>query len=100
MIEKRHRKIILVLLLIIFFLILIFIANYFFKDKKIIDEKYCEIDSDCVPAGCCHPDSCISKEKKPNCDNIFCTAVCLGPLDCGAGYCSCLNNKCVVLKNE
>ncbi|MEA3255233.1 MAG: DUF3160 domain-containing protein, partial [Candidatus Altiarchaeota archaeon] len=57
---------------------------------------YCLGDSDCVPAQCCHPTSCINKKFAPDCRGIGCTMVCQGPIDCGAGRCACINNKCVV----
>lgn len=59
-------------------------------------EKNCNSDSDCVPAACCHPTECINKNYAPDCFGIFCTQVCEGPLDCGAGKCACVNNKCAV----
>lgn len=59
--------------------------------------KECELDSDCVPASCCHPTDCVSKENKPDCEGIFCTMECKdGTLDCGQGSCKCLDNKCGV----
>jgi len=57
----------------------------------------CESDSDCVGTECCHPTSCINKAYKEDCSNIGCSAVCEGPLDCGAGTCGCVNNRCVVI---
>jgi hypothetical protein len=56
----------------------------------------CESASDCVGTECCHPTSCINKAYKGVC-NELCTQVCQGPLDCGAGACSCVNNKCVIV---
>jgi hypothetical protein len=56
----------------------------------------CENDSDCVGAECCHPTYCINKAYKGVC-NLGCTAVCEGPLDCGAGTCGCVNNRCIVI---
>jgi len=56
----------------------------------------CEKDSDCVGAECCHPTSCINKAYKGVC-NMLCTQVCQGPLDCGAGSCGCVDNKCTVI---
>jgi len=56
----------------------------------------CTLDSDCVPAQCCHPTSCINKVHKGVC-NLFCTAVCSGPIDCGAGHCGCLSGTCQVI---
>jgi hypothetical protein len=56
----------------------------------------CIDDSDCVGATCCHPTSCINKAYKGVC-NVLCTQVCQGPLDCGAGHCGCVNNRCTVI---
>jgi hypothetical protein len=56
----------------------------------------CTIDDDCVPAGCCHPTSCINKAEKGVC-NVMCTMSCEGPIDCGAGHCGCVNGKCGVV---
>ncbi len=56
----------------------------------------CESDSDCVGSTCCHPASCINRAYRGAC-NELCTQVCTGPLDCGAGSCGCVNNRCVVI---
>lgn len=56
----------------------------------------CKSDSDCVGATCCHPTSCINKAYKGVC-NELCTQVCQGPLDCGAGHCGCVDNRCTVI---
>ncbi|MFA5268590.1 MAG: hypothetical protein WC379_11520 [Methanoregula sp.] len=56
----------------------------------------CTRDEDCVPAGCCHPSGCTAAAVKPAC-NLMCTASCEGPLDCGAGSCSCEKGKCSVV---
>jgi len=61
-------------------------------------EKECALDADCVPASCCHPTSCTSKENAPNCTGMFCTQECApSTLDCGQGKCECLNNKCTAI---
>jgi hypothetical protein len=60
----------------------------------------CNNDSDCVPVCGCHPDSCIAFNKKTECERMFCTQECSGPLDCGAGYCSCKNSRCSVINNN
>jgi len=60
-------------------------------------QKECLQDSDCVPVCGCHPSSCIPKDKKPECDRVFCTEVCTGPLDCGAGICGCISGKCRII---
>jgi len=56
----------------------------------------CTQDSDCVPAECCHPSSCINKDYKEVC-TLLCTASCEGPIDCGAGHCGCVNGQCGVV---
>jgi len=56
----------------------------------------CLSDSDCAGSECCHPTRCINKAFKGVCD-VLCTQVCLGPLDCGAGSCKCVNNICAVV---
>lgn len=57
--------------------------------------NYCVDDSNCIPAQCCHPTSCINKNSAPNCQDVACTLECRGgTMDCGAGHCACVNNKC------
>ena len=59
----------------------------------------CQSKDDCVPAQCCHPTSCINKNYKTVC-NVGCTAVCEpGTMDCGQGYCDCINNECKAIIN-
>jgi len=58
------------------------------------DTGSCTSEGDCVPAQCCHPTSCTLKTNAPSCDDIMCTAVCQGPLDCGAGSCECVDGTC------
>ncbi|HZX45182.1 MAG TPA: hypothetical protein VFF28_05875 [Candidatus Nanoarchaeia archaeon] len=56
-------------------------------------EVECNKDSDCFPAECCHPTSCTNI--KPDCDGRFCSMNCApGTMDCGQGYCGCVDNKC------
>jgi hypothetical protein len=57
--------------------------------------RSCTTDADCVPEQCCHPASCINRAYRGVC-NVACTAVCLGPIDCGAGHCGCVNGVCRV----
>jgi hypothetical protein len=55
----------------------------------------CGLDSDCVPASCCHPTSCVPRGRAPVCANIHCTSECRGgTLDCG-GVCACEGGLCV-----
>lgn len=85
---------------IIAVLIVIGIIVLLINLQKEKSPNYCSIDSDCVPASCCHPNSCVAKEQAPQCKGIMCTQVCEpGTLDCGQGSCICENNKCeAVLK--
>lgn len=61
-----------------------------------VDPAACRNDSDCVPAQCCHPTSCINEDYKGPCTEL-CTAVCEGPIDCGAGRCGCVEGRCRVI---
>jgi len=54
----------------------------------------CTADSNCVPAECCHPTTCINSESKGVC-NLMCTMECRpGTLDCGQGSCKCIAGNC------
>lgn len=90
--EKKRKKIILVST----FIFLIVIAIYFLIPKS-PEIQECQIDSDCVPASCCHPNSCVPINQKPICEDVFCTMNCEGPLDCEAGHCGCVKDKCKVI---
>jgi hypothetical protein len=57
----------------------------------------CTLDSDCVPAQCCHPTSCINRVAQKDCSGTACTMSCEGPLDCGAGSCRCVQGTCSVV---
>jgi hypothetical protein len=88
-------------LIIILFIILIgliyTIVNTSNKktDKGILE---CNNESKCVPASCCHAQSCINVEKAPICNKMVCSQECSSILDCGKGTCGCVNNKCQVIK--
>lgn len=60
------------------------------------DPARCTSDSECVPAQCCHPTSCINYRYKMPCTEA-CTLECSGPLDCGAGHCGCVDGRCRVI---
>ena len=104
--NKKVMVWIIILLIILIGIIVYF--NYFSgknKDAKkdgggVKSITECQVDSDCVPALCCHADSCVPGEAGPNCTGMFCTLSCSGPLDCGAGHCGCVNNKCLVVNNK
>ncbi len=57
----------------------------------------CSVDADCVPAQCCHPTAAVNKASAPDCSGVLCTAVCEGPLDCGAGEIKCASNRCTIV---
>ena len=99
--NKKLFWIIVILIIILIGLVYVIVKN---KNQEIneigktINEE-CKIDNECVPESCCHPESCVSKDKSTDCSNIFCSQVCLGPLDCGAGNCGCVKGKCEVINN-
>ncbi len=64
------------------------------------EEKYCEVDEDCVSATCCHASEVVNKNYAPDCSNIACTTVCQSILDCGCGKPICINNKCEIEKTN
>ena len=79
---------------IIFSLLIIGILFYFNLNKQKADEE-CSIDSDCVPASCCHADSCTAKLNAPDCSGIFCTMECKPmTIDCNQGECKCIKGVC------
>ncbi|HPX72755.1 MAG TPA: DUF4382 domain-containing protein [Methanoregulaceae archaeon] len=61
------------------------------------DLTSCTEHSECVPAQCCHPTSCVNIRYQPDCSTIACTQVCEGPIDCGAGHCGCVNGTCRII---
>ena len=90
---KRRGQI--AIFVIIALLIVGGIVALFAMPKKNITLGSCTSDSDCVPASCCHPSSCIAKEQAPQCKGIMCSQVCEpGTLDCMQGSCICENNQC------
>ena len=91
------------LAIIVLLIIFIFVVRIIMNDRgeiiEIIEGDLCIVDEDCVPVSCCHPESCVVKEKRPDCSDIFCSQVCSGPLDCGVGKCGCIDHKCEVVPN-
>lgn len=102
-ISITHNKkllIVIIVLIILLAVLIYFILKNNNQDNIPIIEKECEFDGDCLKSSCCHAESCVPKEKSPNCDKVFCSQVCSGPLDCGAGHCGCVNNKCKVVADK
>lgn len=67
------------------------------KTKPFGNPVFCNIDDDCVPATCCHPDACVNKNYQPDCGGIACTMECRpNTMDCGQGRCVCIDNTCQV----
>lgn len=96
--NKRLFWTIIVLIIILGFLIYSIVKNNKETNTGIIAE--CSADSDCVAVCGCHPERCIPTIKqKEKCPDIFCTQVCSGSLDCGAGSCGCVEGKCLVIPN-
>ncbi len=62
--------------------------------------KLCSFSADCVPAGGCHPAECVNAMYVRKDNNVLCTAACIGPLDCGAGRCECVEGSCEVVPNS
>lgn len=61
----------------------------------------CAKDEDCTKDACCHAKGCVSLEKAPKCEDIFCSQECApGTLDCGQGSCKCVNNKCEAITSQ
>jgi len=98
-IRISHNKSLLIVIIILI-IILGFLIYFMLANKKTSTDitTECIEDKDCFAATCCHSSECVSIEKKPNCKGILCSMDCSGPLDCGAGYCGCVKNKCQAIK--
>ncbi len=96
---QHNKKLfwVIIVLLIALIALIWFIVQKGEGEESVVE---CSADDDCIPATCCHPDSCVSKEQAPDCSIMGCTAVCSGPLDCGAGNCGCVKGKCEVISKE
>ena len=95
---EHNRKLfwIIIFLVIVLIAIVVYAVNGDFNEDEIIG---CLVDSECVPSSCCHSESCVLVGDAPECNDIFCSQECSGPLDCGAGDCGCVDKKCVIKKN-
>lgn len=80
-------------------LILIILALFVVAcTPQVAIEKQCNVDSDCVPASCCHPNESISKNYAPACADILCSMECEpNTLDCGQGEVKCVSGECKVV---
>ncbi len=64
------------------------------------DASDCAVDADCVPASCCHPNSCVPVAQKPECTDMMCTMQCAaGTMDCG-GRCACEAGSCKAILGQ
>lgn len=69
-------------------------------EELVENEKICNVDSDCVPASCCHAIDVVNKENAPSCENLKCTASCETILDCGQGKPVCREGQCEIEVNS
>ena len=101
----KKWQLIVVVIMLVLIVVVIYLIKYFNFDAEnektdknqtdLVNEVYCNNDLDCVPASCCHPNSCVNKDFAPKCSGLVCSQVCApGSLDCGQGSCLCINNKC------
>ncbi len=88
-----------IIALIILLIVLIYFIAKGNKEQTNTSLKECLADNECAAASCCHANSCVPLDKKPDCSGIFCSMDCSGPLDCGAGHCGCVNGKCAVVSD-
>ena len=98
-IKITHNWKLLIVILILIGL-LVYLIYLGFRETGNSEESECVVDEDCVPATCCHPSECVSVYNAPDCSSALCSQVCSGPLDCNAGYCSCVNGKCNVVEKD
>lgn len=92
---KKRGQVTLFVAIALVLVVSIVLVSVLKKDSPKQEEIQCNENSDCVPATCCHPDSCVSKLNAPNCEGAICTADCVpGTLDCGQEKCICKLNKC------
>ena len=66
--------------------------------KEVPSNKICSIESDCVPATCCHPKEAVNLANAPDCKGTMCTFNCEPEtLDCGQGEIKCVNQECITV---
>ncbi len=75
--------------------LLIIFSLFLTSCSSIPPEKQCKLDSDCVPAACCHASDVVNKDHAPNCKDQLCTLDCQEKtLDCGQGQIKCIQDEC------
>jgi hypothetical protein len=68
------------------------------QTKTIPENKICSVDTDCIPAGCCHSNDTVNLKFAPDCSSIMCTMECVpNTLDCGQGEVKCVERECKVM---
>jgi len=91
--------IILGIILIAVIVYLVIYGKWDNNNNNVPVEKECLTNNDCVPVCGCHPSSCTPANIRPQCEKLFCTQDCSGPLDCSAGHCECINGKCGIVSD-
>ena len=88
-----------IIVLILLVLGVLFVS-FWNDESSSIGDGFCKVDDDCVPKEACHPTNCVLKGQEDSTEGIACTAICEpGTLDCGQGYCSCVDKKCEAVIN-
>lgn len=88
------------IVMLIIILLMLACEQQDFIDIENKTKYYCTSDSDCVAETCCHPNTAVNKDYRPNCSGLFCTTECMPrTLDCGEGNIKCISNNCSVILN-
>ncbi|GEM_PF-1306196 len=100
--SKKNKKTFWIVAVIIIVVVVGVLASFVLNDVDDVKpyKDYCEVKEDCVPAECCHPENAVNKYYSPNCTDVACTAVCGGPLECGAGAIDCIDNHCKIIPKD
>ncbi|MDD5309235.1 MAG: hypothetical protein PHU25_18125 [Deltaproteobacteria bacterium] len=60
----------------------------------VVGTDACTTDADCARGECCHPKTCVARDRSPQCEGVACTLDCRGgTMDCGGG-CVCHEGRC------
>ena len=79
-------------------IVILLVIGFFWITGDWKSETVKEVE--CVATNCCHATECVLESEAPDCGGLFCTAVCTGPLDCGAGHCEYIDGSCEVVSDE